>query len=64
MDLMDLVKIGGPLGIGWIVAGYLIKFILDKYSADIDAKVKIATALEGLTKIIERLESRADRDHV
>lgn len=49
----DIVRIYGPLALGWVVAAYLLKFILDRYNADIDARVKLATALDGLTKVIE-----------
>ena len=49
----EFLKLYGPLGIGWILAGYMGKFILDRYTADIDAKVKLATALDGLTRVIE-----------
>ena len=51
--LPDLLKIYGPLAIGWVLAGYLGKFVLDRYNADIDAKIKLATALDQLTRIIE-----------
>lgn len=49
----DLVKLYGPLAIGWVVAAYLLKFILDRYQADIDARSRLATALDALTKVIE-----------
>ena len=52
MELMDFLKIYGPLAIGWIVAAYLLKFILDRYQADIEARVKLATALDGLVRIM------------
>ena len=57
MELMDLVKVYGPLAIGWVLAAYMGKFILDRYSADIDARVKLATALDALTQLIR--DSRA-----
>lgn len=53
MEWMDLIKTYGPLGIGWVVAGYLMKFILDRYNADIESRVKLAAAIENLTRIIE-----------
>lgn len=53
MDLIDLVKIWGPLGIGWVVAAYLLKFVLDRYKDDIDSRIKLALSLDGLSKIIE-----------
>lgn len=53
MEFPDLLKVYGPMAIGWIIAGYLGKFVLDRYQADIDSRVKLATALDGLTKIID-----------
>ena len=53
MEFADLLKIYGPLAIGWIIAGYLMKFILDRYAADIDARVKLAAALDKLTAVID-----------
>lgn len=53
MEVMDVMKIYGPLGLGWVVAFYLLKFVLDRYNADIDARIKLATALDSLTKIIQ-----------
>lgn len=49
----DLVKIWGPLAIGWMIAAYLLKFILDRYNADIEARVRLAGALDKLTSTIE-----------
>lgn len=59
MEMLELVKVYGPLALGWVVALWLIKFILDRYQADIEGRVKLATALDGLTRVIERLEKDA-----
>ncbi len=48
MEFGELLKVYGPLAIGWIIAAYLMKFVLDRYSADIDARVKLAAALDKL----------------
>ena len=53
MDFTDILKIYGPLAIGWIVAGYLIKFIMDRYDKDIDSRSKLATALQELSNAIK-----------
>ncbi len=58
MEFLDLVKIYGPLALGWVVAVYLLKFILDRYQTDIDARVKLATALDGLTRVIEETQRK------
>ena len=52
MDFVDFIKVYGPMGLGWLLSVYLIKFILDRYASDIDARVRLAAALEGLTKAI------------
>jgi len=59
MELLELVKVYGPLALGWVVAAYLLKFILDRYQTDIDARVKLATALDGLTRVIEETERKS-----
>lgn len=58
MEFVDLVKVYGPLALGWVIAAYLLKFILDRYQTDIDARVKLATALDGLQRVIEDLGRR------
>lgn len=51
---IELVKVWGPLSLGWVAAGYMGKFIMDRYDRDIDSRVKLATALDALTKMVER----------
>ena len=54
MEVLDIVKVYGPMGIGWLVAAYLLKFVLDRYNADIEARVKLAAALDNLSRVIEK----------
>ena len=61
MDFGDILKIYGPMAIGWIVAGYLIKFIIDRYQQDIESRSKLASALEALGDKLEVM-SQAVRD--
>ena len=49
----EIVKVYGPLGIGWVLAAYLIWFIVNRYDKQIESNIKLATALEGLTQIIK-----------
>ena len=58
MEFMELIKVYGPLAMGWVVAFWLIKFILDRYQADIEGRTKLATALDGLTRIIEHMGNK------
>lgn len=56
MDLSligDIVKVYGPLGIGWVVAAYLIWFILSRWDKMIESNIALATTLKGLQQIIE-----------
>ena len=51
--LIDLMKIWGPLSIGWVAAIYMGKFIMDRYDKDIESRSKLASALDALTSKIE-----------
>ncbi len=53
MDFTDILKIYGPLAIGWIVAAYMIKFIMDRYDKDIESRAKLASALQELSNAIK-----------
>lgn len=53
MDWLDLVKVYGPMGLGWVGFAYVGKFILDRYDKDIEAKLALSNALQALTKAIE-----------
>lgn len=55
-DLGDFLRVYGPLAIGWIIAAYLMKFILDRYTADMESRIKLASALDKLTSIIEMVK--------
>ncbi len=54
MDIGSILQVYGPLALGWVVAAYLLKFVLDRYNQDIEARVKLATALDGLSNVINR----------
>ena len=53
MEYAEIFKLYGPLALGWVVAAYLGKFILARYDADIEAKTKLALALQQLTEAIK-----------
>ena len=52
MEWTDFLKVYGPLSLGWILAAYLMKFILDRYDSDTSAKVALAQALQKLAEAI------------
>lgn len=62
MDLSligDIVKVYGPLGIGWALAAYLIWDDRRRQDKRIEADMKIATTLEGFSQLLkERLPQR------
>lgn len=55
---VDLLKLWGPLTFGWVIAYLLIRFIMEHYKADIDSRVKLATALDALTRSVERIADK------
>lgn len=55
METVDILKLYGPLGMGWAAAIYLGRFILTRYDADINAKSSLASALEKLTEAIREV---------
>lgn len=55
MEWTEFIKVYGPLALGWVAAFYMLKFVLDRYKDDIDARVRLANALDALTKIIDDL---------
>lgn len=58
-EVTDWLKVYGPLAMGWLLAAYLLKFILDRYNQDIESRVKLAAAVDGLTRLIEK----SGKDH-
>lgn len=51
MDIVpSLVTTYGPLALGWLVAAYLLKFILERYDNDINSRITLAVAINELTR--------------
>ena len=53
MEYAEILKLYGPLALGWVIAAYLGKFILQRYDADIEAKTKLALALQSLAETVK-----------
>lgn len=49
----DIVKVYGPLGIGWVVAAYLILKDQARQDKKIESDIKLAVAFEGLRDVIK-----------
>jgi len=47
--LTEFVKVYGPLGIGWVAAFYLLRFVLSRYDDDVKSRTDLAEALRELT---------------
>jgi len=54
MELAEILKVYGPMALGWIGFGYIGKFVLDRYDRDIDSRVKLASSLDALANVIDR----------
>lgn len=52
--LKEIMTIYGPLALGWPIAIYLGKRALDRSDADVESRIKLALALEGLTDWIKQ----------
>lgn len=50
---IELIKVWGPLSIGWVVAAYMIKFVFDRYDKDIESRSKLAAALDALADAVK-----------
>ena len=55
--ILELVKLWGPLSLGWVAAAYMAWFIMTRYDKDIDSRVSLATAINSLKEAVERLEN-------
>lgn len=55
-EITEILKVYGPLAIGWAVAGYLMKFILARYDADIQSRSDLAIAMQQLAQMIKELK--------
>jgi len=53
VEYAEFFKLYGPLSLGWIVAAYLGRFIINRYDADIQSKIELAKALQGLADTIK-----------
>lgn len=53
MEWTEILKLYGPQAIPWVALAYVGKWLLERMDRDLEARVKLATALEGLTAIIK-----------
>ena len=56
MEFSEILRTFGPQAIPWIALAYVGKWLMGRMDTDLETRVKLAIALEGLTTAIkERL---------
>ena len=53
MEWTEILKLYGPQAIPWLALGYVGKWLMGRMDADLETRVKLAVALEGLTNAIK-----------
>ena len=53
MEWTEILRMYGPQAIPWIALGYVGKWLMNRMDADLETRVKLALALEGLTNAIK-----------
>lgn len=53
MEWAEILKTFGPQAIPWIALGYVGKWLMGRMDSDLETRVKLALALEGLTNAIK-----------
>ena len=53
MEYMDIIKTFGPQAIPWLALAYVGKWLMGRMDSDLETRVKLAVALEGLTTAVK-----------
>ena len=53
MEWTEILKLYGPQAIPWIALAYFGRWHLERVDRDLDARVKLAIAMESLTTVIK-----------
>jgi hypothetical protein len=53
MELSEILKVYGPLGLGWIGFLWLGRWVLARYDKELETKMTLAMALKDLTDHIK-----------
>ena len=53
MEWTEILKLYGPQAIPWIALAYVGKWLMTRMDNDLETRVKLAVALEGLTTAIK-----------
>lgn len=55
MEWAEILKLYGPQAVPWIALAYFGKWHLDRLDRDLESRINMATAINALTKMIERV---------
>ena len=53
MEWGEILKLYGPQAIPWIALAYVGRWLMERMDRDLEARVKLAVALEGLAAVIK-----------
>ena len=53
MEVMEILKVFGPQAIPWIALAWVGKWLMGRMDNDLETRVKLAVALEGLTTAVK-----------
>lgn len=53
MEWAEILKLYGPQAIPWIALAYVGRWLIQRMDNDLETRVKLALALEGLTSAIK-----------
>jgi len=52
MEWAEILKLYGPQAIPWLALAYVGKWLMGRMDNDLETRVKLAVALEGLTNAV------------
>lgn len=53
MEYGEILKTFGPQAIPWLALAYVGRWLMERMDRDLEARVKMAVALEGLAAVIK-----------
>ena len=53
MEWTEILKLYGPQAIPWLALAYVGKWLMGRMDNDLETRVKLAVALEGLTTAVK-----------
>ena len=58
MEWTEILKLYGPQALPWMALAYFGKWHLDRLDKDMENRIKMATALDGMSKVLEKVYDR------